>query len=701
MTHFSSLIDSHATSQTIALFENLHRLSGEHVLFGHQHATEYGHGWSGDQDRSDIKSVVGSHPAVIGVELNGLSGYSREQVKQNTDALRKTIVETYNRGGVTTLCWHFNNPVSETGFYAYDPNFVPAVPHLVPGGSHHELYQEALANIANLAKSVFGKDGTLAPLIFRPFHEFDGTWFWWGKPYCTAEDFVALWRFTVSYLRDTLDVHNFIYAFSPDCLFQTEAEYLERYPGDAWVDLLGIDDYADFGREGKYDLEAGIRKLRIVSDYAAHAGKLAAFTETGLESITEAQWWTETLLRTLKADGVRLCYVLVWRNDVHSPTHYYAPFPGHPSVPDFLTFAADPHVLLENDLPPLYRRTHAPVDSEAMPEAKALLQLLYRLSGEFTLTGQHNFPNRQRYSTDLSTTQMGKTPAIYGTDWGFAAPSDKDSAFVRPQIVQELIAQWQNGSIVTLCWHAVPPIENEPVTFSEGVQSRLTETQFDALLTPGTEIHTRWCAQVDNIAHFLRQLQEARVPILWRPLHEINGDWFWWNGYRGGPSEGTKQLYRLLYDRLVNVHQLHNLLWVWNPDRPSRADRQFADYFPGQEFIDILALDCYGSFEQSYYDDLIALSDGKPLAIGETYHPPALETYQMQPGWVFWMRWAVDTPEDSGQPPIDDQEDREMLRTVTGSSRFLSLQDAAYRTVLNSVRAAAGLPPVEAADRLP
>lgn len=351
----NGLIDPQATAETVVLFHSLWRLSENHILFGHQHATEYGHGWSGDPDRSDVKSVTGSHPAVIGVDLSGLSGRPAEQIERNKEALRRNIVDTYNRGGVTTVAWHMHNPVSGTDFYWKDGVSAPAVPHLIPGGSHHEEYKQILGDVADLAASAVGSDGALVPLIFRPFHEFDGGWFWWGKPHCTREEFIALWQFTVAYLRDDLGVHNFLYAFSPDCLFNTEAEFLERYPGDEWADMVGMDDYADFGRDGRYNLEAGVRRLRIVSEYARRSGKLAAFTETGLESIAEPDWWTKTLLPTLKTEGMRLCYVLVWRNDVKSPTHYYAPFPGHPSVPDFLRFYEDPFTLFEKDLPPLYK----------------------------------------------------------------------------------------------------------------------------------------------------------------------------------------------------------------------------------------------------------------------------------------------------------------------------------------------------------
>lgn len=349
------LVDPNATEETVALHKNLAKLAKKRTLFGHQHATEYGHGWAGDADRSDIQSVTGSHPAVIGVDFSGLSGRPADAIEKTKDALRKNIADTYNRGGVTTVAWHFSNPVSKGGFYWVDSVSAPAVSMIIPGGSHHDTYKQILRTVGEFAQSVRGNDGKPVPMIFRPYHEFDGGWFWWGKPHCTREDFVQLWQFTVSYLRDSVGVHNFLYAFSPDCLFKTEAEFLERYPGDAWVDLVGMDNYADFGRNGRYNVEAGIQKLKIVSDYARKAGKLAAFTETGLESIPDTTWWTSTLLRAMRAEKMRLCYVLVWRNDTRSPTHYYAPFPGQASAPDFMKFYQDPYTLFENDLPKLYR----------------------------------------------------------------------------------------------------------------------------------------------------------------------------------------------------------------------------------------------------------------------------------------------------------------------------------------------------------
>jgi mannan endo-1,4-beta-mannosidase len=351
------LIDARATKETKALYQNLHKLAGKHILFGHQHATEYGHGWRGDADRSDVKSVTGSHPAVIGVDFSELTNiYMPDSIRQRAaGSLRKNIGDTYNRGGITTIAWHFSNPASGGGFYWRDSVSKEAVPLLIPGGSHHGKYKEILKMIGEFAASVKGKDGTLAPMIFRPYHEFDGDWFWWGKGHSKKEDFISLWRFTVSYLRDSLGVHNFIYAFSPDNKFNSEAEFLDRYPGDAWVDMVGMDNYGDFGRDGKYNLETGTKKLKIVSDYAVKAGKLSAFTETGLESIPNPTWWMESLLPALKTKGMKLSYVLVWRNDTRSATHFYAPYPGHSSVPDFMRFYNDPFTLFEKDLKKIYK----------------------------------------------------------------------------------------------------------------------------------------------------------------------------------------------------------------------------------------------------------------------------------------------------------------------------------------------------------
>lgn len=347
------LIDKKASSKTKALFLNLGKTQKEgKVLFGHQEATTYGRTWYGDKNRSDVKDVTGSHPAVIGLDFADITVTNTEQFLKEKEKLVKSVVDTYDRGGISTFAWHQKNPANGGSFY-WEQNPVKVVSDILPNGKLHDAYKFYLRTVADVADSFRNDDGKLIPVIFRPYHEFDGEWFWWGKGHCTKDEFIELWRFTVDYLKNDLNVHNFIYAFSPDCRFNTEKEFLDYYPGDEYVDMLGMDNYWDFRPDGNNNPALAEKKLQIVSDVAQRKGKLAAFTETGLEGITQTDWFTSTLLPILKK--VNVCYVLVWRNAHNSPTHYYTPEKGHPAESDFREFAESETVLLENNLPNMYK----------------------------------------------------------------------------------------------------------------------------------------------------------------------------------------------------------------------------------------------------------------------------------------------------------------------------------------------------------
>lgn len=334
-----------------------------------------------------------------------------------------------------------------------------------------------------------------------------------------------------------------------------------------------------------------------------------------------------------------------------------------------------------------------PVTPGASPEAKALLETLYSISGHYTLTGQHNYPNVKSRNTEFATKYTGKAPAVFSSDLGHAKAGDADSYLARPDIVKEAIRQHQLGALVTLCWHAVPPTADEPITFQQlpgsdpknlkSVQGKLLDEQFKDLLTPGTALYQKWCAQVDAIAIFLKQLQDAHVPILWRPYHEMNGDWFWWGGRTGEYS--TVALYRQLFDRLVNHHQLKNLIWVWSMDRVSKPGMEHAKFFPGIEFVDVLALDVYGNdFAQSYYDSLIELSQGKPVTLAEVGNPPAPEILEKQPKWTYYVIWAGMVRNTT----------KKQYAAVMQNPRMLNLDDPAYATVVSDYRKTCDLPPI-------
>jgi mannan endo-1,4-beta-mannosidase len=334
-----------------------------------------------------------------------------------------------------------------------------------------------------------------------------------------------------------------------------------------------------------------------------------------------------------------------------------------------------------------------PVTKNASPEARALLKFFYSISGEYLLTGQHNFPNVKGRNTKFASDYIGKTPIIYSTDWGFAFDGNTDSYLARQDIVDEAIRQNKIGSIVTICWHAVPPTADEPVTFQpvpgadstklHSVQGRLLDQQFRDVLTPGTALYKHWCEQVDTIAVYLKKLQDAHVPIIWRPYHEMNGEWFWWGGRQGEYS--TIRLYRQLFDRLVNYHKLNNLIWMWNVDRPGTPARKFTNFYVGNNYFDIASLDVYGSdFNQNYYDSLLALAKGKPIALGEVGNPPTPDVIKRQPKWTYYVIWA-------GMARNTTKLEYDKL---INDSHVLCLEDYAYRKAVAPYREVSGIYPL-------
>ena len=341
-----------------------------------------------------------------------------------------------------------------------------------------------------------------------------------------------------------------------------------------------------------------------------------------------------------------------------------------------------------------------PVTPNASVEAKALLRFIYSLSGRYTLTGQHNYPDTKDRNSQFAAEYSGQTPAVWSTDMGFAEEGNTDSYLARPDIVQEAIRQHKKGSIITICWHSVPPTADEPVTFRPRgpvapdslvtIQGQLLDAQFRDVLTPGTRLHKRWMAQVDSVAYYLKKLEKAKVPVLWRPYHEMNGDWFWWGGRVGENS--TIDLYQQLFDRYVNHHKLSNLVWVWNVDRPSTPIRKFSNFYPGNEYLDILSLDVYGSdFNQDYYDSLKVLSKGKPLLFGEVGNPPFPEILDAQPDWTLWVIWAGMARNVS----------KKQYQILYSDPRIITRDDPAYWKVTAPYREACSLPAIPLANKYP
>lgn len=354
-------VDARATAETRALLNSLHRLTGEATLFGHQDDLAYGVSWRdapGAALRSDVHDVAGQFPAVFGFDLGGieLPGRTLNVDSVAFDDIRRYASEAYAMGGVVTLSWHLWNPVS--GGNSWETT--PAVPNILPGGDRHEAFLRQLDAVAGFLGSLRGADGRPIPVIFRPWHEGTGSWFWWGRGHATPADVQALYRMTVEHLRDTRGLHNVLYAYSPHQPESPE-EYLSLYPGDAYVDVMGFDEYDALSRPVADT--SGVarirRRLHIVAEAAQAHGKIAAITETGFEGIPDADWWTGQLLPALHADPLtrRIAYVMVWRNAeaTKKAGHFYTPYPGQQSAADFVRFTRTPGIWLAADLPNLYR----------------------------------------------------------------------------------------------------------------------------------------------------------------------------------------------------------------------------------------------------------------------------------------------------------------------------------------------------------
>ena len=343
------LSDTKATPETKALYANLQRIRKEKILFGHQNSTLFGVGWNADADpeRSDVKSACGKLPALYGWDAGNLGKF---RSPDGRDLLPVRIREAYRRGGINTISWHMRNPV--TGKDVYDTT--PAVSAILPGGARHDDYRKELDQFASFIRSLTDENGRPIPIIFRPFHEHTGEWFWWGKSNCTAEEYAELWRFTVKYLRDDKNLHNLLYAYSPAKNPEgSEDLYLWGYPGDEYVDVLGYDHYCQ-------DTTEALPGLRLVVRLARERNKLPAFTETGVPKGTElagpGNYFTDRLLKPLKQDEMarEIAYIMLWQNS--SQERFWIPVAGNALMSDFKNFSDDPALAFEGDIPNIYQK---------------------------------------------------------------------------------------------------------------------------------------------------------------------------------------------------------------------------------------------------------------------------------------------------------------------------------------------------------
>lgn len=364
--------DAEATDSAKALYAYLFALAeNDQVLFGHQNDVSR---HVGQNELGDTYDVTGSVSGVFGIDSLALcgtegGGSDAKTALENSVAYSKTAAK---EGAIVTLSTHMPNFTNskvvknEDGsydFFACDfaeskDTSNESATKILPGGEYNEAFTAYLDIIADYALQLQEED---IPVVFRPFHENTGSWFWWGSTNA-EETFKSLYRYTRDYL-EAKGVHNMLYVYSPNGPLTTEDEYLVRYPGDEYVDILAFDYYDDYNEypatsDGSFftNLET---TCQVVAAVAEEKGKIAAISETGVRVMKADGSDNEGLLIkgnpvSKEASGTNwyskvseiaqnnnMPYYLIWAN--FSDTNFYVPYKyddnyGQEMINDFIEY---------------------------------------------------------------------------------------------------------------------------------------------------------------------------------------------------------------------------------------------------------------------------------------------------------------------------------------------------------------------------
>ncbi|MBO6015662.1 MAG: discoidin domain-containing protein [Lachnospiraceae bacterium] len=273
--------------------------------------------------------------------------------------------------------------------------------------------------------------------------------------------------------------------------------------------------------------------------------------------------------------------------------------------------------------------------SSAAASKQKVLNYLYSIKGKQTVIGIHNRePNSDpAKQTNQAHAITGQYAGLWSGDFLFSS-SDVNN---RWNMIYECERQWNSGSIVQLMLHVTNPTQGESGNWDGGVCSKLSDSQWNSLITNGGDLNKKWKARLDTYATYLQYLKGKGVPVLFRPFHEMNQAQFWWAGRTG--SNGTAALFRLTRDYLEKEKGLDNLIWVWDMQDLSY---NWSDYNPGNNYWDIFAVDVYNAdyFTSYKYNLANQIAGSKLMAIGECDKLPTSAELRAQPNWCFVMSWA-------------------------------------------------------------
>lgn len=282
----------------------------------------------------------------------------------------------------------------------------------------------------------------------------------------------------------------------------------------------------------------------------------------------------------------------------------------------------------------------APCNPHATPEARRLLAYLGDIAGKGVLLGQHTQTRQPRELAHIRKV-TGKLPALCGFEllaysgnitWDSCDEVCLKELYENLGTLENALDWGRRGGVVTLTWHWYAPIGGRDKSFF----SQNSDFSAATALEEGTEEHRAMLRDLDLMAVHLRRFQQENIPVLWRPFHEADGNWFWW-GRQGVKIAG--QLFRFMHQYFTRVHHLDHLLWVWNAPTPTG--------YPGDDVVDVISRDVYPPAHEhtalaEKYRELTRITDRKRLcAIGENGTLPSVAAMAEEGiPWVWHMTWS-------------------------------------------------------------
>jgi mannan endo-1,4-beta-mannosidase len=325
----------------------------------------------------------------------------------------------------------------------------------------------------------------------------------------------------------------------------------------------------------------------------------------------------------------------------------------------------------------IYEVSSGLVDPEATDRTKRLMQYLTDVYGDYILSGQYGDRGIDGSEFKAIHNLTGEYPAILGLDFIEYTPSRVAHGSVGKDVVYAKKFD-EAGGIVTFCWHWNAPEPYLPDTGSQpwwsGFYTKAATIDLKKIMNgedpEGYELLLR---DIDAIAEQLKLLQEADIPILWRPLHEASGGWFWWGA--SGPEAYIK-LYQLLFDRLVHYHDIHNLIWVWNG--------QNKDWYPGDGYVDIVGTDIYPgervySSQVSRFNELAEWNGDSKRIIALTENGCLFDpdlAFRDNAKWAYFGTWEGEFLVLNGTYTISEKYTRkDMIKKVYTHDKVITLDE--------------------------